>query len=615
MWILAAALALAGAYAGALVVVGRARRRASGLSAPLALAVVVCFESLLVHALSPLHAVARGSLLAGNAAFAVVALATLGCRSLAHGARRALHRARAAPLVTATLAGLFALACWSAALYLPNNWDSMTYHLARVAYWIQNESVGPYPTRIVRQVALPPGGEYLLLALQAIARSDALANFVQLGAWLILAGAAPPLARAFGAPRRLARWAGVVAVAAPMAMLQASSTQNDLLAAVLTVAVVTAVMPFLHGSRWRAGDLALLIVAVTAGLAVKPTSIVVAAPFLAWAAASVLRTLRPAAWRRALAAAPALIVAVGTLGPPAAAAASSPASQTLAPFVYGAWEAPLDRVVNSARGLARHLPLPRGVESWLAAEGSIGCPPGAGLCQDSINRPHEDLAGNPGQTLLFLAAIGLAVIRWRALSSRNRGALLALVASWVLFHALFRHNLWLARIQLPLFGLVGLALVALPSAWTRSRLARFGTPAIALVLAAIGARAAVLDELRPVSFDRALLSQAHTPVAYYFARGEELHRRHLEALNILAASGCRHLGLVIGVDSFDYPLAWRAMQMGVEVRHLVGPGLDGWAPCAAYVEDPVPPPGGAAHWVPSVVPSMWFSESFVDAQR
>jgi hypothetical protein len=36
----------------------------------------------------------------------------------------------------------------TALLAPPNNWDSMTYHMARVAHWKQNRSVDFYPTNI-----------------------------------------------------------------------------------------------------------------------------------------------------------------------------------------------------------------------------------------------------------------------------------------------------------------------------------------------------------------------------------------------------------------------------------------------------------------------------------
>src|SRR5262249_16711830 len=158
----------------------------------------------------------------------------------------------------------------SAIAYRPNNWDSMTYHLARVVYWIENRSVGAFTTNNPRQVVLPPGAEYVLLALQVITGTDAFANFLQFGAWLLMVGSASTVARSCGGSRQLARWAPLVVGAAPMAILQASSTQNDLVASAMTIAMVFACLPFLHlrRPRWRAIDVVWLLIAVTAGLLV-----------------------------------------------------------------------------------------------------------------------------------------------------------------------------------------------------------------------------------------------------------------------------------------------------------------------------------------------------------
>ncbi len=37
----------------------------------------------------------------------------------------------------------------------------------------------------------------------------------------------------------------------------------------------------------------------------------------------------------------------------------------------------------------------------------------------------------------------------------------------------------------------------------------------------------------------------------------------------------------MGESGFEYPLAWQAMQLGIEVRHVFG--TDGW-PCLVYFE-------------------------------
>jgi hypothetical protein len=69
----------------------------------------------------------------------------------------------------------------------PNTWDSMTYHLPRVAHWAANGSVAHYPTSIDRQLWQPPFGEYLVRLAYVACGGDRLAN---LPAWLAAIGAA-----------------------------------------------------------------------------------------------------------------------------------------------------------------------------------------------------------------------------------------------------------------------------------------------------------------------------------------------------------------------------------------------------------------------------------------
>ena len=45
----------------------------------------------------------------------------------------------------------------------PNTWDALTYHMSRVVHWVQNGSLTPYPTYILRQIFSNPGFEYFVL--------------------------------------------------------------------------------------------------------------------------------------------------------------------------------------------------------------------------------------------------------------------------------------------------------------------------------------------------------------------------------------------------------------------------------------------------------------------
>lgn len=63
---------------------------------------------------------------------------------------------------------------------VPYNWDSMTYHLSRIMYWIQNRSVSYFDTNIPRQLVSPVLAEYVNLHLFSInGLSDVYANMVQ----------------------------------------------------------------------------------------------------------------------------------------------------------------------------------------------------------------------------------------------------------------------------------------------------------------------------------------------------------------------------------------------------------------------------------------------------
>ena len=61
----------------------------------------------------------------------------------------------------------------------PNNWDSMTYHMSRVEYWIQNKAIFFFKTNNPRQNVLAPFSEFLILHFQILSGSDIFANLVQ----------------------------------------------------------------------------------------------------------------------------------------------------------------------------------------------------------------------------------------------------------------------------------------------------------------------------------------------------------------------------------------------------------------------------------------------------
>ena len=225
----------------------------------------------------------------------------------------ALRRHPEVALLVAVAGGAVAFQGFMAVAVAPSNWDSMTYHLSRAAYWLQYHSATPYPGGSVRQLSSPPNGEILQAWTLAVARTDRLAALVQ---WLSLAGVASCVylgARLlrFGAAPAL--FAAALFAVLPQPLLQATSTQNDLIAAFFVLAC--AVFGVRGLRERRAGDLA--VAALAAGLAVgtKGTTLALAPALAIIFAAEAWRARPPR--RLALGgvgAAAASIIALGTWG-------------------------------------------------------------------------------------------------------------------------------------------------------------------------------------------------------------------------------------------------------------------------------------------------------------
>lgn len=113
-------------------------------------------------------------------------------------------------------------------LQAPNNWDSMTYHLPKVMHWIQNQNVNHYATHIGRQVALNPMAEYLILHTILITDNDYFANIIQFWAMIGTLVTASLIARSLGASFKGQLLAAFLSLSVPILILEASSTQNDL---------------------------------------------------------------------------------------------------------------------------------------------------------------------------------------------------------------------------------------------------------------------------------------------------------------------------------------------------------------------------------------------------
>jgi hypothetical protein len=175
-----------------------------------------------------------------------------------------------AVLITAATAAL-ALQFFMAIAIAPNNFDAMTYHLPRAAYWLQNNSALHWQGGTVQQLGDPPNAEMLQAWTMALSGTD---RFVQLVQWLSLVGIALAifsLARLIDFQPRAAAFAAALFVVLPQPLLQAASAQNDL---VVTFFLLAALTFGLRGLRDRSsGDLVVASVALGLAIGTKGTAL------------------------------------------------------------------------------------------------------------------------------------------------------------------------------------------------------------------------------------------------------------------------------------------------------------------------------------------------------
>jgi 4-amino-4-deoxy-L-arabinose transferase-like glycosyltransferase len=477
-------------------------------------------------------------------------------------------------VVLAGLALLLVLILATGLASAPNNYDSMTYHLPRVMHWLQGESVAHYYTPITRQLYQPPFAEYAIAHVISLTRSDLFAFVVQ---WLALLGSAvgvSVIARQLGCGPLGQALGATIFVTAPMAILQGSSTQNDL---VLTFWILVAVVAALDSPRDRWCRALLAGGAIGLALLTKGTAGILLGPFVIWLGVDMVRRHRRGA---IVPLAAALLIAL-SLNAPHAYRNVETFGSPLGNEEHGYFNDEFGLgvlVSNASRNMA------------LEVSGSVA--------ESSVRRLHdlvgldvedpkttwpetrfqpdfnllEDSAPNPLQILLLAAAILTGVwIRDRKLA----GYLLATGIGFLLFSEVLRWQPWHSRLLLPL--------IALTAAWTASVLPRtersfYSLIAVGLVI--VGCATAVLNESRPLVGHDSVLTRDRTEDVF-------LHRPELRHSYVSAAKELDHCK-VVAVElsdnfSWEYPM-WSLLHASVfgDTRLVVVPKARG-QPCSAVI--------------------------------
>jgi len=161
------------------------------------------------------------------------------------------HRSFFEILIWVTIGLILLITLVIAVLSPPNNYDSMTYHMARVANWIQHQNINYYTTSIPRQNYSMPLAEYAILHLQLMSQTDVFANIVQWFSFLISMLLVWEIADYLKVSQRGKMISVLFVATLPMAILQSSSTQNDLITGILCLSFAYYLMKATRDKSWN----------------------------------------------------------------------------------------------------------------------------------------------------------------------------------------------------------------------------------------------------------------------------------------------------------------------------------------------------------------------------
>lgn len=486
----------------------------------------------------------------------------------------------------AIIFAILALRLGVALIAPPNNFDSMTYHLPRVMHWIQNQSVAHYPTPNPRQITFPPGSAFLTMQTQLLSGSDRWVNTVQWLAWASSVFGISWLTQKLGAPR--AQWtAGVIAASIPMGVLQAATTQSDMVAAFCVVALACFTLPKitfrLQDGFWIGAILGLAAL-------IKPTALLFSFSLIVLLIYKLVR-LKKLTSISPLTILTSLMVAV-TLP-----AMSYWRNWQLFGSILGDSTGTVNEKMglgvtlsNALRLLYINFPLPGLKGAILAIHRSVlnldANDPLTTFGGESFSHrsalfylaPHEDFAGSPLHGLLGLIAVVWIYYRFFKQAPNQVDKNFAVLATAViinigLFCILLKWQPWGNRLILGTVMLISPLSAYLLNQLGTTAFRKVRVP-IVLTLAAMALAYGLTSIRNPVvplpTGDIPAKSIINTPREDLYFDNSETGRAikgpYLASMQTIETLGCHDVGLVLGGNDWEYPF-WRFLP-NVRFQHV-----------------------------------------------
>ena len=166
--------------------------------------------------------------------------------------------------------------------YYPSLNDSLSYHLPRIEHWIQNKNVDFYPTNIPRQLFVHPFAQYIILHLRVLTGGEHLINIVSFFSMFGCVILVSLIVKLFGLNYKFQVLAGVLTLSIPTGIIQATSTQTDIVASFFLISFIYFGFSLIKEKGDFYSSLFFCSSSLGLGVLVKPTVAAFALPFCIW---------------------------------------------------------------------------------------------------------------------------------------------------------------------------------------------------------------------------------------------------------------------------------------------------------------------------------------------
>lgn len=488
----------------------------------------------------------------------------------------------------AMLAIVLALLFLIAVISPSNNNNSLLYHMSRVMHWAQDRSLAHYPTGYEHQLYNPIFAELSILNARLLWGTDRLANLIQWFSLVIGILGASAMAKLLGAGRG-GQWAAAVFMASlPMAILQSTSTQNDL----VTAAWLICLLYFIMLARQRnlfVEELITLALALGLGLLTKGTFYPYAVPPLVYLAFLLFRKtgLRKALITLAIIGGTVVVLNLGywsrnlvTFGTPLGSSEFVSTHADVRPNVGTYLGSLVSNVVENFATPSNPLNLNTKIINGMKAAFQRIDPAMANF--DLLWAwNQEDYAGDPLHMLLVPVTLVLLFLFRRRLKKDNLPYVLVTSALFVALAVVVNYMLSGTRFQIAFFAawapLFGVAVGAFRWKWLPK--------AAALLLLVAALPWVMFNRSRPLIAMRnssdpftipclagctsgSVLNEP--PVRVLFANWIDLQGPYSQATQAIRASSCQSVGLQLNSHTMEYPFWWLldAPQSGIRLESI-----------------------------------------------